>query len=113
MAEVFVKKSGHKSSDHRIKTIAPQQTCPAKRPQLFDEKKSYYGAPRGWLLTFTAGLAEPIVPGKETVQGDGLSWCWMKIWLLVVYIRVYTYLKINIYIYIYPHISIAHEYIVQ
>lgn len=111
VAEVFVKKSGHKSSDHRIKTIAPQQTCPAKRPQLFDEKKSYYGAPRGWLLTFTAGLAEPIVPGKETVQGDGLSWCWMKIWLFVVYIRIYISRDKKIYMYI--HISIAHEYIVQ
>ena len=32
-----------------------------EQSKLFDEKKSYYGAPRGWLLTFTAGLAEPIV----------------------------------------------------
>ena len=79
-----------------------------QRPQLFDEKKSYYGAPRGWLLTFTAGLAEPIVPGKETVQGDGLSWCWMKIWLLVWCTYVYTYLKIERYICIYTHIFLLH-----
>ncbi|CAJ1359262.1 unnamed protein product [Effrenium voratum] len=29
--------------------------------QLFDEKKTYYGPPRGWMLTFTMGLTELVV----------------------------------------------------
>lgn len=32
-----------------------------EQTQLFDEKKTYYGPPRGWMLTFTSGLTEPIV----------------------------------------------------
>lgn len=31
--------------------------------QLFDEKKTYYGPPRGWMLTFTKGLSEPVATG--------------------------------------------------
>lgn len=32
-----------------------------EQTKLFDEKKTYYGPQRGWMLTFTSGLTEPIV----------------------------------------------------
>jgi len=39
--------------------------------QLFDEKKTYYGPPRGWMLTFTSGLTEPIAPQLQVGTSAG------------------------------------------